>query len=158
TERPDAMVWATEVSPPAAAWARRNLERVGAANLTVLEGDLLAPLPARLAGGVDLVVANPPYLTETELGLTAADVRCHEPVLATVSGPTGLEVPARVVEEAWPWLRPGGWLVMETWPGQAEALEELLAARYVDVGLHPDLTGSLRIADGRRPLTSETPC
>ena len=151
TERPDARVWATEVSPAAAAWARRNLERVGAANLTILEGDLLAPLPAGLAGGVDLVVANPPYLSERELGLTASDVRDHEPVVATVSGPTGLEVPARVVEEAWPWLRPGGWLVMETWPGQAEALKELLAARYVDVGLHPDLTGSLRIADGRKP-------
>jgi release factor glutamine methyltransferase len=151
TERPDATVWATELSPAAAAWARRNLERVGAANATVVEGDLLDPLPSGLAGGVDLVVANPPYLSESELGLTAADVRDHEPAVATVSGPTGLEVPARVVEEAWPWLRPGGWIVMETWPGQAEALEELLRAAYEEVALHPDLAGSLRIAEGRRP-------
>ena len=61
-----------------------------------------------------------------------------------------------MVEEAWPWLRPGGWLVMETWPGQAEALEERLAARYGDVGLHPDLAGSLRIADGRKPSLAAT--
>ena len=156
TERPDARVWATEVSPAAAAWARRNLERVGAPNVSVVEGDLLAALPQELRGGVDLVVANPPYLSEAELRLTAPDVRGHEPVVALVSGPTGLEVPARVVEEAWPWLRPGGWLVMETWPGQAEALEERLAARYGDVGLHPDLAGSLRIADGRKPSLAAT--
>jgi release factor glutamine methyltransferase len=151
TERPDAAVWATELSPEAAAWARRNAERVGARGVTVVEGDLLAPLPADLLGGVDLVVANPPYLSEDELGRTAADVREHEPVLATVSGPTGLEIPARVVEEAWRWLRPGGWLVLETWPGQADALAALLAACYDAVGLHPDLAGSVRVAEGRKP-------
>jgi len=149
TERPDATVVATEVSSTAAAWARRNLERSGAANVTILEGDLLSPLPWSLQAAVDLVVANPPYLAEAQLATVAADVRDHEPVLATVSGPTGIEVPARVVEEAFPWLRPGGWLVMETWPGQADELLALLAARYEEAAVHPDLAGSLRIAEGR---------
>ncbi|MGH2688734.1 MAG: peptide chain release factor N(5)-glutamine methyltransferase, partial [Actinomycetota bacterium] len=92
TERPDAAVWATELSADAAAWARRNAERTGAPNLTILEGDLFAPLPPALRGSVDLVVANPPYLSEAELATTDPDVREHEPVLATVAGPSGLEV------------------------------------------------------------------
>jgi release factor glutamine methyltransferase len=149
-ERPDARVWGTEVSGEAAAWARRNADRVGAANVTIVEGDLLSPLPPALLAAVDLVVANPPYLAAAQLAEAAADVRDHEPRLATVSGPTGLEVPARVVEEAWAWLRPGGWLVMETWPGQADDLLALLSARYEETAVHPDLTGSLRIAEGRR--------
>lgn len=149
-ERPDATVWATEVSPPAATWARRNRDRVGATNVTVVEGDLLSPLPATLRGAVDLVAANPPYLAAAQLAGVAADVREHEPLVATVSGPTGLEVPARVVEDALAWLRPGGWLVMETWPGQADDLLALLSACYEEAAIHPDLTGSLRIAEGRK--------
>jgi release factor glutamine methyltransferase len=149
-ERPDAIVWATEVSGAAATWARLNLERGGAGNVTIVEGDLLAPLPEDLRGAVDLVVANPPYLAAAQLASLAPDVRDHEPPVATVSGPTGLEVPARVVEEAFAWIRPGGWLVMETWPGQADDLLALLSARYADAAVHPDLTGSLRIAEGRK--------
>jgi release factor glutamine methyltransferase len=149
-ERPDATVWATEVSPEAAAWARRNLDQVGAGNVTVVKGDLFSPLPASLRGAVDLVVANPPYLAAAQLAGVAADVRDHEPLVATVSGPSGLEVPARVVEEAVAWIRPGGWLVMETWPGQADDLLALLSARYAEAAVHPDLTGSLRIAEGQK--------
>ncbi|MEA2591699.1 MAG: release factor glutamine methyltransferase [Actinomycetota bacterium] len=149
-ERPDATVWATEVSADAAAWARRNLDRLGAGNVTIAEGDLFSPLPASLRGAVDLVVANPPYLAAAQLAGVAADVRDHEPLVATVSGPSGLEVPARVVEEALAWIRPGGWLVMETWPGQSDDLLALLSARYAKAAVHPDLTGSLRIAEGQK--------
>ena len=150
-ERPDARVWATELSPEALAWARLNAERVGAPGVVMLEGDLLGPLPEAVRGKLDLVVANPPYLAASQLASTAPDVRDHEPVLATVSGPTGLEVPARVAREARAWLRPGGWLVMETWPGQADELLGLLAEGYEEATVHPDLAGSLRIAEGRLP-------
>lgn len=150
-ERPDAQVWATEVSPEAAQWAARNRSACQLEEVRILVGDLLGPLPGSLRGGVDLVVANPPYLAAGQLGQTAPDVRDHEPLVALVSGPTGEEVPARVIDEAWDWLRPGGWLVMETWPGQAEALVGRLSARYRQAGSHPDLTGSLRVVEGRRP-------
>jgi release factor glutamine methyltransferase len=147
-ERPDAQVWATEISPEALTWARLNADRV-APRVVVLEGDLMAPLPFALKGAVDLVVANPPYLAASQLASVAPDVRDHEPLVATVSGPTGLEVPARIVREAREWLRPGGWLVMETWPGQVDELFALLADGYEEVDVHPDLTGSLRVAEGR---------
>src|SRR5205807_2381414 len=99
--------------------------------------------------------ANPPYLAAAQLGGLATDVRDHEPLVATVSGPTGLEVPARVVEDALAWLRPGGWLVMETWPGQADDLLALLSARYAEAAIRPDLTGSLRIAGARAALCND---
>jgi len=103
----------------------------------VVEGDLLSPLPATLRGAVDLVVANPPYLAAAQLASLAPDVRDHEPLVATVSGPTGLEVPARVVEEALAWIRPGGWLFMETWPGQTDDLLALLSAHYAEAASTP---------------------
>jgi release factor glutamine methyltransferase len=149
TEQPEARVWATDVSEEAAAWARRNLERVPEANVTVLEGDLFDPLPGELKGRLDLIVANPPYLSHADLDRVAPDVRNHEPRQATVAGPTGLEVAKRVVAESLDWLAPGGWLVMETHPGQAGRLACLLRASYAEVTLHEDLTGSMRVAEGR---------
>ena len=151
TERPGAVVWATELSAEAAAWARLNAERIGPPNLTIVEGDLFAPLPPALRGSVDLVVANPPYLSDADLAGTAPDVRDHEPHLATVAGRSGLEVAGRIVVEALGWLRSGGWLVLESHPGQAARLLLLMAPRYADAAVLPDLTGALRIAEGRAP-------
>lgn len=154
TELSGTTVWATEVSGEAAAWARRNAEAAGATNMTVVEGDLFGPLPEGLRGSVDLVVSNPPYLSEAELAETDPDVRDHEPHLATVAGPTGLEVAGRIIGETPSWLRPGGWLVLETHPGQAERLRVLMLARYQDVAIHLDLGARPRIAEGRRPEAS----
>lgn len=150
-ERPDATVWATEISEEAVSWAERNHAASGATNVSVLTGDLFAPLPVEVRGTLDLVVANPPYLTDVQVAAAAPDVRDHEPWVALVSGPTGLEVPGRVIEGALAWLRPGGWLVMETWPGQAEDLLEQMAGRFRDAAAVADLTGSLRSVEARKP-------
>ncbi len=153
TERPDAQVWATEISPEAAAWARRNVERVAPGRVRVLEGDLFEPLPDELAGRLDLVVTNPPYLSHADLDEVAPDVADHEPRVATVAGPTGLEIAKRVAIESLKWLAPGGWLVLETHPGQVGRLASLLGASYAEVSLHEDLTGALRVAEGHRPFS-----
>lgn len=151
-EHPSASVWATDISAEALVWARRNAAAHGLERVAFVEGDLLSPLPQSLLGAFDLVVANPPYLSCTALEAAAPDVREHEPMVALVSGPTGLEIPSRVVASARAWLRPGGWLLMETWPGQAEALAELLGGAYEEVAARPDLAGSLRMVEGRRPV------
>ncbi len=147
TERPDASVWATEVSGEAISWARRNA--AGVENVRLLEGDLFEPLPSEMHGRVDLVVSNPPYLSEAELGKASVDVRDHEPRVATVSGSTGLEVAARIVTGALAWLRAGAWLVMETSPSQAARLEALMRACYEQAAVLADLSGRLRVAEGR---------
>ncbi|MGH2687349.1 MAG: hypothetical protein ACRDKW_00860, partial [Actinomycetota bacterium] len=61
----------------------------------------------------------------------------------------GLEVAGRIVDQAPGWLRPGGWLVLETHPGQAARLLLLMAPRYGEAAVLPDLTGAPRIAEGR---------
>lgn len=151
TERPDAQVWAGEISTQAISWARRNLDRTRASNVTLLEGDLLSPLPHSLKGQLDLVVANPPYLSEADAAEAPADVREHEPRTAIVAGRTGLEVSQRVIAGSFEHLRPGGWLVIEIHPGQAVRVQLLLRVRYAEVGVATDLAGAERIAEGRRP-------
>lgn len=150
TERPDSRVWATELSDAAFGWARRNLGRYRASNVMLRSGDLFRPLPARLQGAFDVIVSNPPYLSESELAAAPADVR-HEPREALVAGDGGLEVAARIVEASPRWLKPGGWLVLETSPGRWERLRTLMAGRFAEVAVTEDLAGRRRVAQGRAP-------
>lgn len=150
TERPDSRVWATEISRKALRWATMNLQGTEAPNCELLIGDLFAPLPKELRRTVDLVVSNPPYLLDAELAAAPRDVRDHEPSVALACGQQGLEIPAKIAEQALTWLRPGGWLVMETSPTGAGALAELMGGLYEDAELIEDLSGRLRIAKGRK--------
>lgn len=151
-ERPDSTVWGTDKSKLALEWAMRNRRGTKALNVNFAEGDLLDALPFGLEGKFDLVVANPPYLSDAEAAASPFEVREYEPGAATIAGPSGLEIASRIVRDAPRWLRPGGWLVLETWPGQAERLRLLMTPQYDEVELHSDLTGSTRIAQGRKSL------
>lgn len=146
-----AAVWATDSSEAALVWARRNLQRYPSADVTLLRGDLFEPLPRDLRGHLDLVVSNPPYLSEDDLERAPDDVRWFEPREATLSGATGAEVSERLAHEALEWLRPGGWLVVETWTGVWPRLRDAMTPGYEEVGYRRDLAGAIRVAVGRRP-------
>jgi release factor glutamine methyltransferase len=148
-EVPGARVLATELDPGALAWARGNAERYG---VELLHGDLDDPLPAELAGRVDVLCANVPYVPSAAIATLPTDVRDHEPRLALDGGPDGLEVLRRLAPRAVRWLVPGGGLLCEVGDDQAEAAVALLAkAGLVEVAVHPDLVGRDRVVEGTRP-------
>jgi release factor glutamine methyltransferase len=147
-EVPGARVLATEVDPGALAWARRNVRD---RPVELLEGDLDQPLPADLAGRVDVLVANVPYVPVGAIPLLPRDVRDHEPLLSLDGGSDGLDVLRRVVARAPHWLAPGGWLVCEIGDDQADAATAALAgAGLLEVGVRTDLAGRNRVLEGRR--------
>jgi release factor glutamine methyltransferase len=148
--RSDAEVWATELDEGAIDWARRNLELLNA-GVKLLEGDLFAPLPEAMRMRFDLVISNPPYLSEAEFETLPHDVRDHEPKAALISGKTGLEVTARIVDEAAAWMKPRGWLVLETSPRLAPDVNKLVSARFHEVRIGFDLAGRPRMVEGRKP-------
>lgn len=123
---PDAEVFATDISADACDVATTNAQAAGV-EVHVLQGDLFAPLPRRLRNSVDLLVANPPYLSAAEYDDVAPDVR-REPRMALVSGPSGLEVLAAIAAEASDWLAPGGRIVCEIGSTQGRAASELFMA------------------------------
>jgi len=148
-EVPGARVLATEVDPGALAWARRNVR--GTAGVELLEGDLDGPLPADLEGGVDVLVANVPYVPVGAIPLLPHDVREHEPRLALDGGRDGLDVLRRVVARAPHWLAPGGWLVCEIGADQGAAATAMVGgAGLVEVAVRADLAGRDRVLEGRR--------
>lgn len=154
TERPGATVWATDVSPAALDVARANLAGVAgraATRVRMVQGHWWDALPAELAGGLDLVVSNPPYVTTAEMvGLDPVIVG-WEPPTALEAGPHGLEDVAVIAGGAPRWLRPGGSLVVEIAPHQATRATALaIAAGLMDAVVHPDLAGRPRVLLARR--------
>jgi release factor glutamine methyltransferase len=111
---PHAHIWAVDLSPAALDVARSNAMRHGVADrITFLEGDGYAPLPH----AVDLIATNPPYMLPGEVD---PNVARWEPHLALHGGGThGFTLPARLLEQAPLYLRPGGALLMEiaAWQG-----------------------------------------
>ena len=142
SERERLDVWLTDRSPDALAVARANLAGLGraATRVRIAEGDWFAALPPALRGAVDVVVANPPYVADGDE--LPAVVRDWEPTSALLAGPDGLDDLRRIVAEAPRWLRPGGALVVELDPRQAEVVAGLAtAAGFASAAVHRDLTG-----------------
>jgi release factor glutamine methyltransferase len=152
TERLRTRVWAVDLSPDALALARANLAGIGrpAARVRMLEGRWFDPLPDELRGTVALVISNPPYVPDgAEL---PPAVQQWEPEVALRSGPNGLDDIAVIVAAAGEWLMPGGALVVELDPSQADAAQDLARqAGLCDVTVAPDLSSRARALRARRP-------
>ena len=112
---------AADIDPAAVRCARRN---VAAAGGQVYQGDLYAPLPARLRGRVDILAANVPYVPSADVGLLPSEARAHEPRVALDGGADGLDVLRRAAAGAPLWLAPGGHLLIETSERQAPRAAE----------------------------------
>lgn len=152
-ERPGARVWATDVDPDALALAEANRAGVGA-EVTLCRGSWYDALPGELRGGVDLVVANPPYVSEEEWPTLPPEVR-REPHRALVAaagsdGTPGLAAVEAVLAGAPGWLAPGGVVVVELAPHQAAAgVRVARRAGLRAVRVAPDLAGRDRAVVGR---------
>jgi release factor glutamine methyltransferase len=145
-ERPDATVFATDLSAEALELARANAARLGLA-VTVLEGDLLDPLPVDLRGWVDVVVSNPPYVPADDLEDLPAEVRA-DPVLALVGG---IDVYERLGAQASRWLRAGGVLAVEIDARLGDPVVRALSTALAEVRVERDLTGRDRVVLARAP-------
>lgn len=151
TEEPALWVWGTELSVDALAVARTNLAGLGgraAARVRLVRGDWFGALPSELAGRVDLVVSNPPYVAEGEE--LPAEVIGWEPRSALVAGADGLDSIRQILAGAPSWLGRPGALVVEIAPCQAEAAVDLaLRAGFAEAEVRPDLAGRDRVLVGR---------
>jgi release factor glutamine methyltransferase len=116
-------LYAADIDPIAVGCARHNLRPFGS---RVYQGDLCTPLPIRLRGRVDVLVANVPYVPTDAMSLLPPEARLHEPRLALDGGADGLDVLRRVAAEAPAWLAPHGHVLVETSEKQAPTAAEIL--------------------------------
>ena len=150
-ERSDAALHAIDISPAALAVARENARRLGLSDRVHFhEGDLLEPVPS-LAGAIDLVVSNPPYVDPDEVASLAPEVRDHEPALALFAPRDRYSVYRRLAPAAARALRPGGYLMLEVGLGMADEVCRICESSGLQVGqVLDDLQGIPRAIVARR--------
>jgi release factor glutamine methyltransferase len=154
-EYPQARVVAVELSATAGEWLTLNAQSRasdGDTPIEVVVGDVRSPdLLADLAGTVDVLLSNPPYVPERirdELGPEIA----HDPDVAVFAGGDGLGLIPDVIATGARLLRRGGLLAVEHDDSHGEAVPALLNANgaWQSVADHIDLAGRPRFATAVR--------
>lgn len=158
THVPTARIFASDLTDGTVAVARANIERVGVGDrVVVAQGDLFGGLADRdLAGKVDLVMCNPPYISTTRLEGERSYLLEGEPREAFDGGPYGISIMQRLVTEALPFLKEGGWLAFEFGVGQ-ERQAKLLIDRtraYAPVQFSDNEAGVPRVVFAQKRNTS----
>lgn len=147
-------VTATELSADALDVARDNAAAAGDPVIDFRQGSLLEPVGDR---SFDLVLSNPPYLTEAEWLSAAPEVRDWEPHGAMVAEDGGMAVIRELAFGLPRALRPGGWFGVEVGSAQGPAVSQLLrtVSGLDSTQVRKDLTGRPRYVFARRPLPGE---
>jgi release factor glutamine methyltransferase len=134
---------ATETSPDALAPARENARRRGVADRVELHvADLLAG-----AGQCDVILANLPYVSESDWRALPPEIRDHEPRAALAGGPRGTEIIERLLRDAPAHLAPGGVLACEIGDTQGNALAAAARSAFpsAQICVEKDLAGHDRV-------------
>jgi release factor glutamine methyltransferase len=180
SELPRATIFATDISLPALAVARRNAERLRLAErVQFLQGDLLECLLAAepagsslgevqqgmksedadrgvsYRGAFDFIVSNPPYVGREELDSVQREVREFEPRLAWGGVAPAEEVYGRLLAQGRARLRQGGYLVVEIGYNMGDRIRSLVGAGWSGVEVRPDLAGIPRVVAARKSLRTE---
>lgn len=154
SERPQATVTATDISPEALQIARANAEQLHLSEgLRLFEGDLFEAVAGEK---FDLVVSNPPYIARRDAGGLPPEL-AHEPEVALFGGEDGYEVLERVVAGLAEALRPGGAVAIELASDQAERVAGWLSeGGFIEIEIIRDLTRRPRVVAARKREGPET--
>ena len=139
-ERPAWQVTLADISPDALALTTENAAALEIANIHTVRSDLFS----NISGTFDGIVANLPYVPETERPTLTREVM-HDPALALFGGQDGLDIIRRFIPAAFERLNPGGWLVLEIGHDQASQVAGFLGdSGFSRIEVKTDLSGVAR--------------
>jgi release factor glutamine methyltransferase len=139
-EKPSSHVTLVDVSEDALGLTRENAKKLGVSNVDILRSDLLN----QVTGSFDLIVANLPYVPESEAATMAREL-AHDPALALFSGAEGMDLLRRFIPVAVSFLKPGGWVALEIGYDQASQVRLCLEkSGFTEIEIRKDLSGIAR--------------
>ncbi|MFD2255351.1 peptide chain release factor N(5)-glutamine methyltransferase [Luteolibacter algae] len=139
-ELPGSHVTLADISSDALALTRENAAKLGIENVTTLPSNLFG----NVSGTFDVIVANLPYVPESEAETMAPELK-HDPALALFSGADGLDLIRSFVPQAVNFLKPGGIIAMEIGHDQASQLHDILeSSGFTEIEIRKDLCGISR--------------
>ena len=139
-EKPSSHVTLVDVSEDALGLTRENAKKLDVSNVDILRSDLLN----QVTGSFDLIVANLPYVPESEAATMAREL-AHDPALALFSGAEGMDLLRRFIPVAVSFLKPGGWVALEIGYDQASQVRLCLEkSGFTEIEIRKDLSGIAR--------------
>lgn len=131
----DGIIHAVDISPPALEVASINIKSKGlGSRVSLFEGDLYQALPEPTALKYDLIITNPPYVSDVGMAALPAEFK-REPALALAGGRAGLDLARRIIAGAADHLSPGGQLVVELGLAGQELRDVVRKHRMGSVGI-----------------------
>lgn len=148
-ELPSAEIYAVELSDKALPYLSKNAE-LNNADIHIIQGDILhVQTPGRLPRP-DIIVSNPPYLTQEEMNTLQTEV-AHEPQMALFGGDDGLDFYRKITALWRNHLKPKGFIAYEFGFGQHEAVRDILRENgFENIILSPDTAGIIRTAEAQK--------
>ena len=151
---PNARIIATDICDAALAIAAGNVEKYQLGDrITLLCGDLFDPIISGLdVNEFDLIVSNPPYVSDAEYEKLDKNVKDYEPKIALFAGVDGLDIYRRIIEKAEQFLKPGAALMLEIGYAQGRAVKELLEQTgvFAEIKIEKDFHNNDRIVSARK--------
>jgi release factor glutamine methyltransferase len=141
---PSAQIIALDLSAAALGVAQQNARKNDVnERIEFRHGDGFAAL--KTGECFDLIVSNPPYIASAEIATLQPEVRDHDPRPALDGGVDGLVFYRRLAQEAGPFLKPAGKIMLEFGDGQADAISAIFTAQHwVVESVQPDYSKRLR--------------
>jgi release factor glutamine methyltransferase len=139
---------AADISEEALAVAEKNINKYSFSGMIhIRRSDLFCNIPEQ---GFDIIVTNPPYISEDEMKRLDDKVRLYDPLLALYGGTDGLEFHRSFFNEAYKHMKNDGAVFCETGSTQAEKVGSIMSERYKDVRVFKDYGGNDRVIFGKR--------
>lgn len=154
-ERPDAEVYALELSEAAFVYLQKNIEANKAFNVRPVLGDVFSKYKDINEGYFDVIVSNPPYICSDEIPTLAREV-LNEPHLALDGGAEGLDFYKSIIKNWVSKLKPDGCFCFEIDPAQATAVSDMLTAVGMgDIKISKDMQEMNRAIGGQRCVPAQ---
>lgn len=153
----DAEIFASDISAEALKTAKRNRDRFGEKypdkefknRVHFIQGNLYDPFPPALKDKVDLIISNPPYVTNEEWESLMDGVRLYEPKVALVPPESAQDFYRRIAAGAAEFLNAGGALMVEIGASQDALAREIFSeAGFIEIEIIKDLEGFERVCFG----------
>lgn len=147
---PEAEVYAVELSDKALPYLKENTRLNGGADIHIIQGNVLDESTARLISGADIIVCNPPYLTENDMKQLQTEVS-YEPQTALFGGSDGLDFYRKITPLWRSSLKKGGFLAYEFGLNQHEEVSRILEENgFNNIQLSRDTAGIIRTAAAQK--------
>ena len=140
-ERPNFKIFASDISPDALKIAEIN-SRYHKTPITFIKSDWFS----EINNTFDIIIANPPYISENEYKSLPISIRRFEPKIALTAGINGLDCFKKIIMEFHKYLKPNGIIFIEIGYGQKKIIEELfIKYGYENINFFNDLSGKARV-------------